>query len=361
MPPQLTNLSRVTAFSYIGASLMGGALIANPVVYLAMKRGPWFSVLMGLICLFVSTAIAFLIPETLDKTAAVKTSPVTHPTNAPSEPHDTAPQTHDTPATTANTTSSSANHPFPQQDPTSNPLGTLLSRAAAALTHSLRSARFLFWDHKLVGFLLISLALEIFGRSAVLQLMQYTTKRYGMSYSEAGLLQSVMAFTSLVLLLVVLPTTSQVLLTKLRFSAREKDLRLAQASAVLSALGTMLQGLAETKAALVAGIVVAGTGGGYTFMIRGLMTSLVGGHEIGLMYTSIAVVETLAALVSGPVYAGLFNVGLAWGDQWVGLPFVVSGWVLVAAAVLVGAIRSSMVAGEQKGRDGESEVVEEGN
>ena len=332
---------------------MGGALIANPIVYIAMKRGAWFAAITGLTCLFISTAIGFLTPETLDNAAAVKISPADHPANGSSQADDAPPlRTGDT------TSPSSANHPSSAQHNSTSqpprPLNTILPRAVAALTHTAHSARFLFWDHKLVGLLLISLTLEIFGRSSFLQLMQYATKRYGMSYSEAGLLQSVTAFTTLVLLLVILPGTSRLLHT-LRVSEQEKELRLAQVSAVLSAAGTMLQGLAETKTLLIAGIVVAGMGGGYTFMIRSLMTSLVGGHEIGVMYTSIAFVDTFAVLTAGPMFAGLFNIGLVWGDAWVGLPFTVAGWVLVAAAVLVGVIRSSMVVGVGKVDDGESD------
>lgn len=49
--------------------------------------------------------------------------------------------------------------------------------------------------------------------------------------------------------------------------------------------------------------------------------------ELRLMYTSIAFVETLAAPVSSPVFAGPFKIGLGWSDAWVGLPFVVAVWV----------------------------------
>ncbi|KAK1751710.1 major facilitator superfamily domain-containing protein [Echria macrotheca] len=314
-----SEAQRATAFFYLGASLMGGALIANPLVFLAMKRGPWFSISIGLSCLAASTVIAFLTPETLSYRQQHAPSHTENNNAAASSPVE------------ADTTAA-ALKPNP-----------LLQRASAALSQTLHSVRFLFWEHKLVGFLLLSLGLEIFGRSVVLQLMQYASRRFHMSYSEAGLLASVIAFTSLLLLLVVLPGTSQLLLSRLGFSARQKDLRLAQASAALAALGVILQGVARDKVVLVAGIVVAGMGGGYTFMVRGLMTALVDGRETGLLYTSIAFIEALSALVSGPVYAGLFHLGLEWGDEWVGLPFLFAGCVLVTAAVLVGVVSSAMV------------------
>lgn len=103
-----------------------------------------------------------------------------------------------------------------------------------------------------------------------------------MSHAEASFLQSVIALTYIILLLVVLPDGGHLLLAKLRFfTAREKDLRLAQASAVLTAVGTMAQGLAETRTVLVADIVVADMGRGYTFMITGLMTLYGRGGGLG--------------------------------------------------------------------------------
>ena len=355
MHPQLTLMCRSTAFFYLGASLMGGGLVASPIVYLAMQRGPWFTIEAGLICLSIATIIAFLVPETVDKTAAAKYSDDSghHQTNAPSEPTDT-PLGSSPPPGANNDVSPST--PSPEQDPTPSPEAPL----TAALTHTLTTLHFLFWTHKLVGLLLLSLALEILGRTTVLLLLQYAAKRYHMAYSEAALLDSVVALTSLVLLLVILPGTSQVLLEKVGLSPREKDLRLAQASAVVAAVGVMVMGLAGTRAVLVVGVVIMAFGGGFTFMIRGLMTSLVGGHEIALMYTSIAFVETFSTLVSGPVWAGLFNVGLGWGDEWAGLPFVVGGWILIAAAVLVGVIRGSMVAEEVKADEALSEDGEVG-
>ena len=330
-----SEAQRATVFFYLGASLMAGAMIANPIVFVAMKEGPWFSITVGLACLAATALLAFFTPETL----SFRQQHTPRTDNPSPSPPPTA------------TTNGATTRP-PSTTPTPPRQGI-----PAALSQTLKSARFLFWEHKLVGLLLLSLTLEILGRSVVLQLMQYASRRFGMSYSEAGLLSSVIALTSLLLLLVVLPGLSYLLLTKAKITGREKDLRLAQASAVLAALGTILQGLAETKAMLVAGIVVAGMGGGYTFMIRGLMTALVGGQEIGLMYTIIAFVEALAALVSGPVYAGLFRVGLGWGEEWVGFPFVVAGSVLVAAAVMVGVVSGSMV-GEGDGKD---DGVEDGD
>jgi hypothetical protein len=70
--------------------------------------------------------------------------------------------------------------------------------------------------------------------------------------------------------MVIIPLTSQILLTTFGFSSRVKDLRLSQVSAVVTAVGTIMSGLAETKEVMVASLAVASLGNGFTFLIRGL-------------------------------------------------------------------------------------------
>lgn len=147
----------------------------------------------------------------------------------------------------------------------------------------------------------------------------------------------------------------------LGLSAREKDLRLAQGSAVVAAVGTLIVATADTMPLLVVGMVTFNLGGGYTFLLRGLMSLLVGGHSTGLLYSCIAFVEALVMLGSPIFYAWLFNVGLDKGEGSVGLPYMVSGWILVAAAVMVGVIRASFVGDARTvgERDLQSEAGEE--
>ncbi|KAK0651109.1 major facilitator superfamily domain-containing protein [Cercophora newfieldiana] len=309
-----TDAQRSTAFFYIGTVLMGGLAVAQPITYLAMQRGKWFTFGLSVILMGVSTVVAFCVPETLDKKAAARVDPV--PLNKES-------------------------------------VG-LLARLRDASVHTLRVIRWLFWEQKLVGFLLLSLTFEVFGKTVVGIQKQYISKRYHLSFAEASLAETVNLVTIIVVLMAILPYISHLVLTRYGWSARTKDLRLAQASALLTATGCILIGVVQTLPLLTASMIIYSFGTGYTFMIRGLMTSLAGSKDIGLLYSSIAFVDSFAMIIGSPLYSYLFKVGLGLGGGWIGLPYHFAGVVLVGAAVLVGAIRGAYVdVGEEQA--GESE------
>jgi MFS family permease len=311
-----TDAQRSTAFLYIGTFLMGGNLVAQPITYLAMQRGKWFAFGLGLTVLAISTIVAFCIPETLDKTRAQKVDPV-----PPVEV-----QTNDSWSQGA-------------KGPT-----VLLAKVRAATIHTVRVIRWLFWEQKLVGFLLLSLAWEILGKSVANAIQQqYISKRYRLSFAEASLVDTVGLITTVVILSCVLPYISHLLLTRYGWSARAKDLRLAQASALFTAMGCLLVGISRTLVMVCVSIMIFSLGTGYTYMIRGLMTSLVGAKDLGLLYASISVVESISLLVGMPAFSYLFKFGMHWGGGWIGLPYQVGGLILMGAAILVGGIRRTYI------------------
>ncbi|KAK0645710.1 major facilitator superfamily domain-containing protein [Cercophora newfieldiana] len=322
----VTDEQRSSAFMYIGSLVMAGSLVARPITYLAMSRSAWFAMWLGIAWLGITTVLAFCIPETLNVQAAVETDPV-----AVETPPDGK-----------------------------SPVLRFIATARAYVTKTFKTIRWLFWEQRLVGFLLVGLTFETLGKLAQLVSPQYISKRYKLSYSKVNLLQSIDTVTVLVLLLCILPVAGHLLTTKLRLSAREKDLRLAQGSAVVAALGTLVIATADKMSLLVVGMVTFNLGGGYTYLLRGLMTSLVAGHSIGLLYSCIAFVDTIIFMVAPLLYAWLFNVGLGQGDAWIGLPYLVGGGILVAAAVLVGLIRASFVDDVGTGGEGDEEEGEAG-
>lgn len=315
-----TDAQRSTAFFYSGTILMVGSLAAQPITYFAMQRGKWFAFGLAMVLLIGSVVVAFCVPETLDKTAARKADPV-----APVEVE-------------PNVTSA----------PKKTEPGSLLIRLRTAAVHTMRVMRWMFWEQKLVGFLMLSLTCEILGRGVMGAIQQqYISKRYHLTFAEANLVDTISIVTIMALLTAILPFLSY-LLTRYGWSARAKDLRLAQGSALLTATGCLLMGMVHTLPLLFVSIFVFSLGMGYTYMIRGLMTSLVGAKDIALLYTSIAFVETAALLVATPMFSYLFKVGMGWGGGWIGLPYLVGGAILVGAAALVGGVRGAYVDVEEE-------------
>lgn len=59
-------------------------------------------------------------------------------------------------------------------------------------------------------------------------------------------------------------------------------------------------------------------------LLRSIATNLVASSVVAQLYSSITVVETVARLVIGPVFAYTFTIGLKRGI--LGLPFIVVAW-----------------------------------
>lgn len=177
---------------------------------------------------------------------------------------------------------------------------------------------------------------------------------------QAGLLVSLRALAGLVLLIAVLPGASYLLVSKLSFETRSKDLWLARASAVFSAIGVFCIGFSGTPVLMISGrwiwserlrpmcnkltcetsgIAIWALGSGYNLLVRSLLTSIVEQHHVGTLYNTMAVLETTGALVAGPLLSTTFRKGLDLGGAWIGLPFIGTGVLFTTAAILVCSVR----------------------
>jgi hypothetical protein len=79
------------------------------------------------------------------------------------------------------------------------------------------------------------------------------------------------------------------------------------------------------------GISILALGYGFYAALRSVASALVSEDHIGLLNTTIALVQGVGAVVAGPTLAGAFNLGMRMGGAWIGLPYLV-GAVLVGAA-----------------------------
>ncbi|KAF4504262.1 hypothetical protein G6O67_008435 [Ophiocordyceps sinensis] len=147
-------------FFYLAAATIGGELIAGPVAYLAMTRGAWFSVFMGAGCLSAAILVALAFPETRNKAARDES------------------------------TRDDGDGDQPENSPSLRLFRCAGLRACSklALKQATTSVRSYFWDDKRLGLLLFSLVFTSLGKFISVILMQYTTKRFHWSWSEAALL-----------------------------------------------------------------------------------------------------------------------------------------------------------------------------
>jgi len=139
----------------------------------------------------------------------------------------------------------------------------------------------------------------------------------------------------MLLFLLGLPLVGNLLLTKFKLLPTAKDLLLARLSLVFMTIGAVVIGLAGDLVLLVVGTVLLSVGGGYSLLTRSLLTSLIDKQHAGTLYTAIGVIENIGQLVAGPLVSSIFGVGLVWGDQWVGLPYLVVGASYLFSFVII--------------------------
>ena len=71
-------------------------------------------------------------------------------------------------------------------------------------------------------------------------------------------------------------------------------------------------------------------GAGYMSAVRSLVTSFVHTKQVSQLYAIIAMIETIASLISSPVISKAFGWGLELGGIWSGLAYIVTaGMVLI--------------------------------
>jgi len=111
-------------------------------------------------------------------------------------------------------------------------------------------------------------------------------------------------------------------------------------------------------------LIIDTLGSGFGASTRSLVTAMVHPSNIGKLYTSIAVFDTLGALVGGPSISIAFQLGIKFGGGWIGLPFLLLAVLSAAVTVVVFMVRLAPDAGYEplngEGEaEGEAEVGEE--
>ena len=152
---------------------------------------------------------------------------------------------------------------------------------------------------------------------------------------QTAYLISIKASAALVLLVLVLPGVGFLLTKHAGLSTRAKDFQLARASGFMMFVGSLIFGLSGSSAVMILGLVLYVFGSGYNLLLRSLLASVVEPHHRGTLFNTIGMLESLGIVISGPLLAQAFRVGLGIGGVWIGLPFVIgSGLFLVAILIL---------------------------
>lgn len=70
-------------------------------------------------------------------------------------------------------------------------------------------------------------------------------------------------------------------------------------------------------------------------IIRSVLTSVIAPDEVSRVYAVISVMETLGGIISGPIMAACYRLGLTLGGMWAALPFIASAFIFSFMAALL--------------------------
>ncbi|KAJ5712160.1 MFS transporter [Penicillium malachiteum] len=301
---------RATALFRLMTGQYVAHITATPIASALMEtRGPWLPIQLGYICFIIAMLIACLLRETAPQYEAGKRPSRDKVTTISSE----------TTGEDSDLWESRSSIDVQAK------LKLLWQRTTTVLRH----------DVKLIVLILTFFINAVEEPTQSLNL-QYISERYAISLARSGYIISIKSVSTIITYLLLLPGASWILQRKLGLSDTRKDLLLAQGSIIALSMGFFLVALSPTVAMAAVGFIISTFGRGFGNIIRSIVTSLVPPQFIGRIYTMITVIETFGLLISGPLLAWLFRVGLNQGDaQWMGLPFIVAGGMGVLVAIVL--------------------------
>lgn len=309
-----TAETRATIFLRLGASSLSTTFFTPIFTAWAMKFNPWIPMFGGLFVSIIGCVLTFLIPETLN---------YQHPDLDRSTEQLSVPII----------------GPILQQP--AAPLDMQAARASLPwrLLEDIKEATHFLWEDYRVPVLILPFFIHMLLMMASQLLVQYASKRYDYTVATATMLVTIRSGVNIVILFSVIPAASELLMTKLGFSGKYKDLVITRASLAIMAIGWTLVGIASTAWLFVIGLVIISLGSGAMITLRSFLTSLVPVHQIARIYSIVCVVDTLGLMFGSPIMAEFFELGMAWGRAYIGLPFYTIGAVCFGFTLLMMFIR----------------------
>lgn len=285
---------------------MLASIVAPILAGILMARDPWISMTLGLSLQLFSIPTCLMLPETLglDKEEEEENPLLPASTETPITPRSFA---------------------FPSLRKQS-----FWFRAASSLQTFLKDSSFLISDWRITFLVLVSPLDRILGFLDEF-LPQYVSDRYSWTLANSVYITAFNSVATIITLLVILPLISAYL-ERHRFDTSRKDLLILRVSLIFQTLGLLGQGLAPNTPLLALGLLIAALASGGVMCRRALTTSYVHKGQVARLYSIIAVLDVIAASLTGPIVAAIFSGGLKKGGGiWLGIPWTGMG---IVSAVL---------------------------
>ncbi|PYI24934.1 hypothetical protein BP00DRAFT_359713 [Aspergillus indologenus CBS 114.80] len=192
-----------------------------------------------------------------------------------------------------------------------------------------QGARVVYGNTSLIILLGMSFLGQLGEDSLPMALLLYISKRYNWEFARANFLWSIGEAVRFMCLIVLLPRISRMLLSRAGSTTYKTDFAIALASATMLSLGTLLLGLGVSLPISTIGVTLISATGGLNSALRSLVTMTISPEDLSVVYSIFTILHVLSTSLAGPIYSGAFALGLQFGVEYTGLPFIV-------AAALVG-------------------------
>ncbi|THY39682.1 MFS general substrate transporter [Aureobasidium pullulans] len=298
---------RTNTFFYISVCGMIADLIAPTLAASLMTVSPWLPVTIGISAMAFAMLLTLSIPETYHARTRITSSPRQGPIDAQPKPY--------------------------------------------GLLHHLNQILAMFKSRSLclifVSFVGEQLILKNSGFA-----MRYVSKRFSWPLSRFGYFMSARALVGILIYLLILPRISSFLQHRMLFPPLRKDLLLARTMGIILAIGLFLAA-GPTLGCVLSGLLLVTIGSSSTTICRSIAAHFVDSRHVASMYTFLNLLNTAGAILASPLLASTFVLGMRWGGDWQGLPYLCLGVLGTVSAIALFLIRRGTGEVEEMEDDGE--------
>jgi len=256
---------------------------------------------------------------------------------------------------------SSSNSPTPKDR---SSLRDLISRGSSQFKSEIHNYIKLFRSSRNITLCLLIFLVTSLSDNNLNVLLQYASKRYGWTISQAAYLFSVKAGVNVILYTLIVPLGLEQLKYSWGFSSVYANLWAEKSSIVLLCLGSLAIGLSFNIGLLIPsrfssdhffrtvlytniyrtlGLVFYSLGWGISVFNLSLLThaafEVLDEEHTGRIYSVMGLFETLGSLVGVPLMSGTWALGIKIGGFGLGLPFFICAGMYFAATTIVWCLR----------------------
>ncbi|THV95592.1 MFS general substrate transporter [Aureobasidium pullulans] len=298
---------RTNTFFYVSVCGMIADLIAPTLAASLMTTSPWLPFTIGISAMAFAMLLTLSIPETYHARTRITSSPRQGPIDAQPKPY--------------------------------------------GLLHHLNQILAMFKSRSLclifVSFVGEQLILKNSGFA-----MRYVSKRFSWPLSRFGYFMSARALVGILIYLLILPRMSSFLQHRMLFPPLRKDLLLARTMGIILAIGLFLAA-GPTLGCVLSGLLLVTIGSSSTTICRSIAAHFVDSRHVASMYTFLNLLNTAGAILASPLLASTFVLGMRWGGDWQGLPYLCLGVLGTVSAIALFLIRRGTGEVEEMENDGE--------